>query len=222
MEHLLVALWKAPQIEAATCHDVLVREWVPAAVATPGTRALTVYVADVPQGRFSNGPDAVVVLGLDHAHDLDALPERDHLHRVAGRIEVWRVTPNHPRRRVRTWPLGTPSPGVTMISLVQRADGISHAQFVRHWNEHHAPLALRHHVGLAEYHQYSARRAFTPSGAWIDGIAVLSFDSRDDFEQRFYDSDEGRARIAADVAEFIRRERSQASLMTELVVLDPA
>jgi hypothetical protein len=55
----------------------------------------------------------------------------------------------------------------------------------------------------------------TAGGAGIDGIAELRFRSRDDFEQRFYDSDAGRDIIRDDVARFIARRNSEAALMRE-------
>ena len=60
------------------------------------------------------------------------------------------------------------------------------------------------------------RRAYTPGGAGVDGIAELRFRSRDDFEHRFYDSDEGRDIIRRDVQEFIARPSGQAALMHEV------
>ena len=218
MEHLVSALWRPPTLDSDAVHRHVLDEWAPSALADPGVEALTVFVADVDQGGYRNGPDVVVVLGLGAAHDLDAFPDRDALHAVASRFEVWRVAANNPKRYDRDWPDGTASPGVTMISLMQRSEGVSHAQFVRHWNERHTPLALRHHVGLWDYHQYAVRRAFTPGGASVDGIATLHFRTRADYEDEFFDSDEGRAVIMADVDRFMRLDRSQAALATEHVL----
>ena len=102
-------------------------------------------------------------------------PPRDVLHArrpagggVAGRsAPPARVGPHLARRRVRA----------------RRQDGVVHAarrrltheQFARHWTENHTPLALRHHVGLWNYTQNVVRRAFTPGGNPIDGVAELHF-----------------------------------------------
>jgi uncharacterized protein (TIGR02118 family) len=93
---------------------------------------------------------------------------------------------------------------------------MSHDEFARHWTEQHAPLARTHHIGLADYTQHVVARSYTPGGAGIDGIAELRFRSRDDFEHRFYDSDDGREIIRADVQRFIARPSPKAGLLEEV------
>ena len=62
------------------------------------------------------------------------------------------------------------------------------------------------------------RRAYTPGGRDIDGIAELHFATRDDFEQRFFDSDAGRAVIMEDVARFMSNPAAGSGLMVELPI----
>jgi uncharacterized protein (TIGR02118 family) len=107
------------------------------------------------------------------------------------------------------------------VSFVRRLDGISHGQFVRHWSEVHAPIARAHHVGLADYTQNDVRATYTPGGAGIDGVAELRFRTRADFEDRFYDSDDGKAVIRADVKKFIGRSGISPTLMRELPLRTP-
>ena len=95
-----------------------------------------------------------------------------------------------------------------LVSFMRRAEGLNHEQFVRHWTEQHTPLALEHHPGLWNYTQHVVRRAYTPGGRDIDGIAELHFASRDDFDNRFFDSDDGRQVIMDDVARFMGRPGS--------------
>jgi uncharacterized protein (TIGR02118 family) len=219
MEHLLVALWRAPDADVST----IVSDWAPRALADANVEALTVNVADTDQGPYKDGNpvDALIALGLGRAHDLDDVPERGALYAIAREVKVWRVDPRHPKSWDRTWPDGTEAPGVKMVSFVQRAEDLTHEQFVRHWTEQHAPLALKHHIGLANYTQNLVRRAYTPGGAAVDGIAELSFRSRDAFENQFYDSDEGRAAIKTDVKRFIMRPSGEAALMRELPLRTP-
>ena len=157
--------------------------------------------------------DALLSLGLTRAHDLDDVPARDALHALARRIEVWRVDLRRPITWERSWPDGEFAPGVKMVSFMERAEGLTHEQFARHWTERHTPLAVRHHVGLWNYTQSVVRRAYTPGGNAIDGIAELHFRSREDFADRFFDSDEGRAVIMADVKRFMTRPRPETALM---------
>jgi hypothetical protein len=60
------------------------------------------------------------------------------------------------------------------------------------------------------------------SGADLDGVAELRFASWADFTERFYDSPEGAAVIAADVVGFLSLRRTSAALVTPTVVLDHA
>ncbi len=210
---MIVALWRAPGADVTIVHDV----WAPKALAAPSVEACTVSFADGEQGTLTGEHvDVLIALGLTRAHDLDDVPERDILYSIAREVNVWRVDVHRPITWERTWPDGEYAPGVTRVSFVQRAEGLTHEQFVRHWREQHAPLARVHHAGLADYTQNVVRRAYTPGGAGVDGIAQLRFRTRADLEERFYDSDEGKAIIRADVARFIARRASTATVMREL------
>jgi uncharacterized protein (TIGR02118 family) len=127
---------------------------------------------------------------------------------LAGlRVWAWRVEEHVPRR-------GADDCAVAMVSLMRRRPGATHEDFVGHWTQRHAPLALRRHAGLADYHQFVVVEAHTPQGApVIDGVALLGFRSRIDFETRLFDSDEGRAEIMEDVARFMDRPGPETTLV---------
>ncbi len=218
VEYLLIALWRTPEVRVETLLD----SWAPAALAGPGVQACTVSFADPDQGRFPGPPcDALVALGLDRAQDLDDVPERHALYAVAREVSVFRVDPHPVITWNRTWPDGEYAPGVKYVSFVRHAPALSHGQFARHWSEVHAPLARTHHVGLAGYTQNVVRAAYTPGGAGIDGVAELSFATRADFEDRFYDSEAGKAAIRADVRQFIGPSGISPTLMRELPLRTP-
>ncbi len=230
MEQLAVGVWRAMDTTAAACHAALLDEWAPEVLATEPVEALTINIADIDQGIYAQAPDerglvpnadALIVLGLERAHDLDDLPVRDPLHKVSRRVDVWRVL-SYQRKGDEPAASPAPTPGIKFVSFMQRAEALSHEQFVRYWTERHTPLAVERHVGLWRYVQHVVRRAYTPGGRAIDGIAELHFRTREDFEQRFFDSDEGRRLIMADVTRFMRRDWSQAALMTEHVLRAPA
>jgi uncharacterized protein (TIGR02118 family) len=231
VEQLAVAVWRAPGSTADDFRAALVDDWARPALEVEGVVDLTVNLAAADQGIYAREPDAdgltanadgFVVLGLEQAHDLDDLPLRDDLYRLARRVDVWRVRSDHPKSYARTWPDGTEAPGVKLVSFMRRAEGLNHEQFVRHWSEQHTPLVLEHHPGLWNYTQLVVRRAYTPGGRDIDGIAELHFASRDDFDNRFFDSDDGRQVIMDDVARFMARPGSGSGLMTELPLLTVA
>lgn len=122
-------------------------------------------------------------------------------------VMAWRVEEQVPRA-------GDPAAcAVAMVSLMRRRPGSTPAEFAGHWTTRHAPLALRRHVGLADYHQYVVTETLTPATPEIDGVAVLGFLTRDDFDTRFFDSDEGRAEIMADVARFMDRPGPETTLV---------
>ena len=212
MEKLAIALWRAPSMTREQCHSTLLNTWSGECREVQDLQHLTINVADVDQGAFEHGPDALIIVGLGTAHGLDDVPSRDTLHHVAQRVDVWRIMTNEV--------LMDPEPGngIKMISLVQRAERVTHAQFIRYWSEQHAPLALQHHVGMCGYVQHEARKAYTPGGHGTDGIAELSFRTRADFDERMYDSDAGKSIIREDVQRFINR-RAMASLMTARIFI---
>jgi uncharacterized protein (TIGR02118 family) len=227
VEQLAVAVWRAAGATADGFRAALVGDWVPLALETENLGELTVNLAAADQGPYTRrrdddgltaNVDGFLMLGLDSAHGLDDLPGRDDLYRLARRVDVWRVRADHPKVYERTWPDGTEAPGVKLVSFMRRAEPLNHEQFVRHWTENHAPLALEHHVGLWNYTQNIVRRAYTPGGRDIDGIAELHFATRDDFENRFFDSDDGRRVIMDDVARFMDKPGSGSGLMVELPV----
>lgn len=125
---------------------------------------------------------------------------------LGARIWAWRVTEKVPKD-------GTESCAVAMVSLMRRNPSMDHAAFRRHWTERHAPLALRRHIGLHDYRQYVVEETLTTDTPEIDGIAVLGFVSRADFDDRFFDSDAGRAEIMEDVARFMDRPGRETTLV---------
>jgi uncharacterized protein (TIGR02118 family) len=224
-EYLLIALWRAATVSPTAIAEGIVDAWAPEALAVPEVESCTVSLAEADQGIYAREPDAqglvpncdaLIALGLTRAHDLDDVPARDALHALARRVEVWRVDVHHPLVWQRSWSDGEFAPGVKMVSFMQRADAMTHEQFARHWTENHTPLALRHHVGLWNYTQNVVRRALSPGGTAIDGVAELHFRTQDDFVYRFFDSDDGRAVILADVARFMAKPLPETAIMREL------
>ena len=99
---------------------------------------------------------------------------------------------------------------IKSISLLTRREGLTHADFVKHWVETHAPLA--HAVpGLRRYVQSHileerTRPDIPTTEVEIDGIAELWYDDRDAMT-RANASPEAKA-LHADGALFIGRIKS--------------
>lgn len=219
MEHVVVAVWVPPAIDARA----LGARWADVVLTDERVEACTVSFAVDDQPYRGDPVGVLAELGLARAHDLDDVPARDLLHHDARRVEVWRVDRRQPKQWERDWPDGHEAPGVKMVSFMRRAEGLTHEQFVRHWTERHAPIALAHHPGLWNYTQYVVRRAFTPGGDEVDGIAALHFRTRADYDDRFFDSDQGRAVVMEDVRRFMAPPGHETALMVELPLrTDPA
>lgn len=125
---------------------------------------------------------------------------------LGARVWAWRVEEHSPK-------VGDDRCAVAMVSLMRRNPEMDHEGFTHHWTERHAPLAQRRHVGLHDYRQYVVVDPLTAGAPEIDGIAVLGFRTRSDFDERFFDSDEGRDEIMADVARFMDRPGRETTLV---------
>jgi uncharacterized protein (TIGR02118 family) len=99
--------------------------------------------------------------------------------------------------------LGTRSAGVKLVCPVRRRPGMTHDEFVRHWLDRHAPLALRHHPGLSRYVQNVVDERLSDTGEDWDGFGELHFASEQDLRERMFDSPEGERIIRADIERFI-------------------
>lgn len=89
-------------------------------------------------------------------------------------------------------------PGLRFVSPIWRREGLDRAQMRQGWNEH-VPLALRIHVGCARYVRNWIE---TPGDGDPDGIAGLTYLTRDDYDQRRYAYPGANEEIAADVRRF--------------------
>jgi len=119
-----------------------------------------------------------------------------------GVAHVFRVDEKEERPYDRTWPDGERSPGIKSFYVAVRNPAMTHDEFARYWGEQHAPLALKIHIGMWRYTRNVVSSALTADAPPFDGMAILHFRSGFDLRERFYDSEEGRAAIAADVAKF--------------------
>ena len=152
------------------------------------------------QGFYANPAQFDAFVGGQSDHWPNALSV------LGRRVWAWRVTEHAPK-------LGTQPCAVAMVSLMRRNPSMDHDEFVSHWTENHAPLALRRHLGLADYRQYVVDETLTAETPEIDGIALLGFLTRADFDDRFFDSDAGRAEIMDDVARFMDRPGRETTLV---------
>jgi len=104
--------------------------------------------------------------------------------------------------------LAGPAPADRVIAafgMVGHPD-LTHRESDDHWRDVHGPLALRMHAAMCDYTQLSVVAVL--SGLPLDGIALCAFSSRDDLSTKFFNDDEAKAAIQADVASFADLRRS--------------
>lgn len=94
---------------------------------------------------------------------------------------------------------------IASFPLVRHPD-LSHRRADDHWRDVHGPLAVEHHAAMCDYTQLAI--VTTICGPSLDGLALCAFHSRDDMRRRFFNNNDSRAVIAADVALFADIERS--------------
>lgn len=115
-----------------------------------------------------------------------------------------------------TWDAGDLTPGVTAAFGLKHHPDNSHLQTDEHWRDTHAPLALTHHAAMWDYVQLSIVR--TLDGSELDGIALCSFPTLEDHNERFFNDAESEKVINADVAKFADLRKSpRPAILTELL-----
>lgn len=85
------------------------------------------------------------------------------------------------------------------FGLVRHPD-LTHRACDDHWRDVHGPLALRMHLAMSHYEQLSV--VATLHGEPLDGIALCTFPTRQDLSQKFFNDDDAKAAIIADVSTF--------------------
>ena len=229
MEHVLVALWRSADVDAVQCHERVLGEWAKVALEDPTVQACTVSVAETDQGIYANPPDAhglvpncdvLVALGLERAHDLDDAPERDLLYALAARSGSGVSTCTN--RLCGT----TPRPTATMLPVSSscRSCAASKRSPTRAScatgpnGTHPSPRNITSGCGTTAKMSCGARSH--PAVATSTALRSCSSAAARDFDTLFFDSDEGRAVIMADVKRFMRRS-NDAALMRERPLRTP-
>jgi len=81
-----------------------------------------------------------------------------------------------------------------------RNPAMTHRECDDHWRDKHGPLALKMHLAMCDYTQLSV--VHTLGGDELDGIAMCAFATREDLSKRFFNDDDAKTAIIADVATF--------------------
>jgi uncharacterized protein (TIGR02118 family) len=104
---------------------------------------------------------------------------------------------------------------VKAVYFAQRREQSTRAEFDRHWDTLHAPLALTHHIGMCRYVQNAVVTQAGELLPEVDGVAELWFPTMEDFRERLIDSPEGMEIIRRDIERFALPRGLPAHLMAE-------
>jgi len=81
-----------------------------------------------------------------------------------------------------------------------RNPAMTHRECDDHWRDNHGPLALQMHRAMCDYSQLAVIE--TLHGQPLDGIAMCAFSTREDLREKFFNDDDAKKAIIADVSVF--------------------
>ncbi len=220
MEKVCVGWWRDPDGKPASVDELC------GAVDAPGVRAATVHV-EAPEHaglRYGVGADgelltALASVWLDCYQDMPSLP-------ASG--TAWLVSESVPTSYGDsfTWQPGARSPGLTLVTLLDKPAGLQEADFYRYWHEEHRVTTAECHP-FTSYVRNEVVRSLTPGARPTRGIVAESAPELEDFldPHRFYvsggDPQRLRAnqkRVFGEVSQFIDMTTIEAAPMAEYVV----
>ena len=105
---------------------------------------------------------AISVYGKDET----ALKNALHLPGVDG---IYNVEEALPVSYAQTWPDGSPTPGICMLTFFSKKKDITHDNFIDRWHNSHTPMSLRYHP-LWHYNRNVVTQRLTESSPPFDGI----------------------------------------------------
>jgi hypothetical protein len=129
---------------------------------------------------------------------------------------AWLVAEHTPIAYERSWPSGTRSPGVRMLSSLHRLAGSSRKAFEAHWLGPHTSVARSYTVPVWHYSQNVVTEALTDDSG-EDGFVGMHFRTQRDLESRWADYPDEAARGRADAERFMDVARSVSLLAVETI-----
>jgi hypothetical protein len=229
VEKICIAWWRRPQDPVPVAADTLASSLSSLSYVV----AATVHVeadgfASLRHGTAAGGEllTGLASVWVDSYQDLDvasllgAAP-------VAG-WHSWLVCESVPQSYgdAFTWPEGTPSPGLSIVTLLDKPAQLPEAEFYRCWHELHRATTAECHP-FTSYVRNEVARPLTVGAPAIRGIVTEAAPSEQDFldPDRFYvsggDAERLRAnqeRVFEEVVRFIDLTTIQVAPMTEVVV----
>ena len=236
MEKLCTALWRAPDADPAEVGAWAAAELVPYLRVSQEVRASTVHVenaaATYAAFRHGAGVDGRLLTGLvsvwldsyQDAPELGALLDHAPVAQAASYLVCESVP--QPYGDVMTWAEGEPSPGLSIVTMLDKPEGADEKVFYHYWHELHRVTTAECHP-FASYVRNEVARPLTDGAPRYRGIVTESSPDVQDFldPHRFYvsggDRDQLKAnqrRVVEETSHFIDFSTIQVAPMTETVV----
>jgi hypothetical protein len=231
VEKLVYVLWKRRGQPSAELARALLDEVAPR--LAPLVRApLSVLVVDahaeaVQKARITKMEDPIagmIGVWLDCVDERGALEAalRPHVGRTAGYL----VTESVPlRNTTHRAPLGQRTPGITMLTCIERPERLTQAEWIEIWHGRHSPLALEIQCTYSYVRNVVARALTRDAPPWA-GIVEEGFPADAVVDpMRWYKADgdpaklrENLGRMLASVRAFLDIERVESHPMSEYLL----
>lgn len=236
MEKLCTALWRAADADPQVLVSWVADELLPQLRTSTAVRAATVHVeaADPTFAAFRHGagPGGRLLAGLvsvwldsyQDAPELAALLEGAPVAQAATYLVCESVPQAY--GDVMTWPEGEPSPGLSIVTMLDKPEGVDEKVFYHYWHELHRVTTAECHP-FASYVRNEVARPLTDGAPRCRGIVTEASPDVQDFldPHRFYvsggDRDQLKAnqrRVVEETAHFIDFATISVAPMTETVV----
>ena len=236
MEKLCTALWRAPDEAPGALATWLDDVLVPHLAGGAPVRGATVHVesADAAHSAFRHGAgaDGRLLAGLasvwvDSYHDADALQSLvDRAPAAQSATYLVCESVPQPYGDVLAWPEGERSPGLSIVTLLDKPEGVDEKVFYHYWHELHRITTAECHP-FASYVRNEVARPLTDGAPRYRGIVTEASPDVQDFldPHRFYvsggDKEQLRTnqrRVVDETSVFIDFGTIQVAPMVERVV----
>lgn len=236
MEKVCTALWRTADADPGALPSWVTEALVPALRDIADVRGATVHVEsiDPAHGAFRHGAgaDGRLLAGLVSVW-LDSYQDAPGIDQVLGQAPAaeratYLVSESVPQPYgdVMTWAEGEPSPGLSIVTLLDKPEGTDEKVFYHYWHELHRATTAECHP-FASYVRNEVARALTDGAPRYRGIVTEASPDVQDFldPHRFYvsggDRDQLRAnqrRVVEETSHFIDYGTIQVAPMVETVV----
>lgn len=219
MEKVCLAWWR----DAADETSSLLEDLLPVLTTSQVVRGATLHVEAFEHSRLRYGGadrlfTALASVWVDSYQDMPQLP---------GDPQAWLVCESVPQPYGSlTWPLGTRSSGLSLVTLLDKPAAVSEPEFYRCWHDLHRMTTAECHP-FTSYVRNEVARPLTDGARTVRGIVTESAPDVEDFldPHRFYrsggDADQLRVnqkRVFGEVAQFIDLDTIEVAPMAEYVV----